>query len=117
MILPPNRHFSPLRQFLCCAKTLISHGAIPYLDVNIRGGLGRAKPDALQGSLDLLVLKMPTRRSRLHGYAIMSAIQRISADVLRVGEGSPTGPPPRGGVRLDSRGMDYQGHWPPRSRL
>src|SRR5256884_7260540 len=46
------------------------------------------KTDALQGSLDLLVLKILSRRSRLHGYAIMSAIQQISADVLRVEEGS-----------------------------
>ena len=45
------------------------------------------KTDALQGSLDLLVLKILSRRSR-HGYAIMSAIQDISADVLRVEEGS-----------------------------
>jgi transcriptional regulator len=46
------------------------------------------KTDALQGSLDLLVLKILSRRSRLHGYAIMSAIQDISAEVLRVEEGS-----------------------------
>src|SRR5215475_11554810 len=46
------------------------------------------KSDALQGSLDLLVLKILSRRSRLHGYAIMTAIQDISADVLRVEEGS-----------------------------
>lgn len=47
-----------------------------------------AKSDTLQGSLDLLVLKILARRSRLHGYAIMSAIQAISSDVLRVEEGS-----------------------------
>jgi PadR family transcriptional regulator len=44
------------------------------------------KTDALQGSLDLLVLKILSRRSRLHGYAIMSAIQ--GSEVLRVEEGS-----------------------------
>ena len=46
------------------------------------------KSDTLQGSLDLLVLKMLSRRPRLHGYAIMSAIQGISSEVLRVEEGS-----------------------------
>src|SRR5262245_47297443 len=46
------------------------------------------KPDSLQGSLDLLVLKILSRRRRLHGYAIMTAIQEISEDVLRVEEGS-----------------------------
>jgi PadR family transcriptional regulator, regulatory protein PadR len=46
------------------------------------------QPDALQGSLDLLVLKILSRRPRLHGYAIMSAIQDMSEDVLRAEEGS-----------------------------
>ncbi len=47
-----------------------------------------AKADALQGSLDLLVLKLLLRRPRLHGYAIMSAIRDTSEEVLRVEEGS-----------------------------
>ncbi len=47
-----------------------------------------AKPDSLQGSLDLLVLKILSRRPRLHGYAIMSAIRESSGDVLRADEGS-----------------------------
>ena len=46
------------------------------------------KPDSLQGSLDLLVLKILSRRPRLHGYAIMSAIKDWSGDVLRAEEGS-----------------------------
>jgi transcriptional regulator len=46
------------------------------------------KPDSLQGSLDLLVLKILSRRPGLHGYAIMNAIQEISSDVLRAEEGS-----------------------------
>jgi len=47
-----------------------------------------SKPDSLQGSLDLLVLKILSRRRRLHGYAIMYAVQDISREVLRVEEGS-----------------------------
>ena|ERR1051326_3346884 len=46
------------------------------------------RADALQGSLDLLVLKILSRRPRLHGYAIMTAIQGMSDDVLRAEEGS-----------------------------
>lgn len=46
------------------------------------------KTDSLQGSLDLLVLKILSRRPRLHGYAIMSAIEAMSKEVLRVEEGS-----------------------------
>ena len=45
-------------------------------------------PDTLQGSLDLLVLKILSRQPRLHGYAIMAAIQERSSDILRVEEGS-----------------------------
>ncbi len=47
-----------------------------------------SKTDALQGSLDLLVLKILSRRPGLHGYAIMAAIQEASEEVLRAEEGS-----------------------------
>jgi transcriptional regulator len=46
------------------------------------------KTDSLQGSLDLLVLKILSRQCRLHGYAIMSAIKQMSGEVLCVEEGS-----------------------------
>jgi PadR family transcriptional regulator PadR len=46
------------------------------------------KTDSLQGSLDLLVLKILSRRPGLHGYAIMTAIRDSSGDVLRADEGS-----------------------------
>jgi transcriptional regulator len=47
-----------------------------------------SKSDSLQGSLDLLVLKILSRRPRLHGYAIMTAIKDGSGDVLSAEEGS-----------------------------
>lgn len=46
------------------------------------------KPDTVLGSLDLVVLTILSRRPGLHGYALMTAIQTISKDVLRVEEGS-----------------------------
>ena len=46
------------------------------------------RQELLQGTLDLLVLKILSRRPRLHGYAIMTAIQDMSGDVLRAEEGS-----------------------------
>src|SRR6266513_3518990 len=46
------------------------------------------KSNTLQGSLDLLVLKILSRRAPLHGYAIMMAVEEISGEVLRVEEGS-----------------------------
>src|SRR6202040_3354128 len=46
------------------------------------------KPDSLQGSLDLLVLKILSRRPGLNGYALMMAIQDLSGEVPRAEEGS-----------------------------
>jgi transcriptional regulator len=46
------------------------------------------KTDSLQGSLDLLVLKILSRRPKLHGYAIMTAIKDSSGEVLNAEEGS-----------------------------
>jgi hypothetical protein len=46
------------------------------------------KPDSLQGTLDLLVLKILSRRPGLHGYALMTAITEMSQDVLRAEEGT-----------------------------
>jgi PadR family transcriptional regulator, regulatory protein PadR len=44
--------------------------------------------DRLQGTLDLLVLKTLASRGSIHGYAITTHIQGVSADSLRVEEGS-----------------------------
>jgi len=49
--------------------------------------LRRRKPDALQGTLDLLVLKVLSRGSH-HGYGIAADIEATSDDILRVEEGS-----------------------------
>lgn len=48
----------------------------------------RPRNDILQGTLGLLVLKALAAQGRMHGYAITSYIQRVSADSLRVEEGS-----------------------------
>ncbi len=56
--------------------------------LNIKYLIIMAKTDSLQGSLDLLVLKILSRRPRLHGYGIMSAIKESSGDVIRADEGS-----------------------------
>ena len=45
-------------------------------------------PALLQGTLDLLVLKCLAAQGRMHGYAITFHIQRVSAEQLRVEEGS-----------------------------
>ena len=48
----------------------------------------RPKNDILQGTLALLVLKTLSAQGRMHGYAITAYIQRASAELLRVEEGS-----------------------------
>jgi len=48
----------------------------------------RPKNDILQGTLTLLVLRALDAAGPMHGYAITSRIQRASADLLRVEEGS-----------------------------
>src|SRR3954463_8022595 len=50
--------------------------------------MAKQRNDILQGTLGLLVLKTLAGQKALHGYAITSHIQRVSADLLRVEEGS-----------------------------
>ncbi len=44
--------------------------------------------DRLQGTLDLLILKLLARSSSLHGYVIAQRIQQATGDYLRIEEGS-----------------------------
>ena len=48
----------------------------------------RQRNDILQGTLALLVLKTLSAQGPMHGYAITAYIQRASAELLRVEEGS-----------------------------
>ena len=48
----------------------------------------KPKNDILQGTLTLLVLRALEVAGPMHGYAVTSHIQRVSADLLRVEEGS-----------------------------
>ena len=50
--------------------------------------MGKKKNDILQGTLALLILKTLACGKRMHGYAITAYIQRVSAQSLRVEEGS-----------------------------
>ena len=47
-----------------------------------------ARNDALQGTLDLLVLKTLAQVGSMHGFGIALHIQQVSNDTLRVQEGS-----------------------------
>ena len=50
--------------------------------------MARTKNDILQGTLALLVLRTLDVTGPMHGYAITSHIQVVSAELLRVEEGS-----------------------------
>ncbi len=48
----------------------------------------KTRNDILQGPLALLVLKTLASNGRMHGYAITAHIKNVSANLLRVEEGS-----------------------------
>jgi transcriptional regulator len=50
--------------------------------------MNKQKNDILQGTLSLLILKALHSRGKMHGYALTGHIQKVSADLLRVEEGS-----------------------------
>jgi PadR family transcriptional regulator PadR len=50
--------------------------------------MSRQNNDVLQGTLSLLVLRALEVRGKMHGYALTSHIQKASAELLRVEEGS-----------------------------
>lgn len=50
--------------------------------------MGENKKDHLLGRLDLLVLRVLASGKSMHGYAIAERIERLSENVLQVGEGS-----------------------------
>jgi PadR family transcriptional regulator, regulatory protein PadR len=50
-------------------------------------GKQRSEGELVQGTLDMLILKTLVR-GPMHGYGIAQSIQQISAEVLRVEEGS-----------------------------
>ncbi len=50
--------------------------------------MGKSNNDILQGTLSLLVLRALQARGKMHGYALTGHIQKASAELLRVEEGS-----------------------------
>src|ERR1700722_15332257 len=50
--------------------------------------MARHPNDRLQGTLDLLILKVLARLGSLHGYVIAQRIQQATGEYLRIEEGS-----------------------------
>ena len=60
-----------------------------------------AKADVLQGTLDLMVLQTVATLGPLHGYAIASRLEQVSAGALRLNMGTLY----PGLMRLEQRGL------------
>jgi transcriptional regulator len=50
--------------------------------------MGEGKPDVLQGTLDLMVLKTLESMGPLHGYGIARRIEQVSGDALNMNQGT-----------------------------
>ena len=50
--------------------------------------MGESKPDVLQGTLDLMVLKTLESMDSLHGYGIARRIEQVSDDSLNLNQGT-----------------------------
>jgi PadR family transcriptional regulator PadR len=50
--------------------------------------MGDKKPDVLQGTLDLMVLKTLESMGPLHGYGIARRIEQVSGDELSLNQGT-----------------------------
>jgi transcriptional regulator len=50
--------------------------------------MGDGKPDVLQGTLDLMVLKTLESMGPLHGYGIARRIEQVSADEVLLNQGT-----------------------------
>ena len=50
--------------------------------------MGQTKAEVLQGTLDLMVLKILDAMGPMHGYGIARRIEQVSEDVLHLNEGT-----------------------------
>jgi PadR family transcriptional regulator PadR len=50
--------------------------------------MGQARAEVLQGTLDLMVLKILDSMGPMHGYGIARRLEQVSEDVLHLNEGT-----------------------------
>jgi PadR family transcriptional regulator PadR len=56
--------------------------------VNRRADVPENRPDVLQGTLDLMVLKTLESMGPLHGYGIARRVEQVSANTLSLNQGT-----------------------------
>jgi PadR family transcriptional regulator PadR len=66
---------------------LFTERRVLILPVYREKNMGRAKPDMIKGTLDMLILKILSLEP-MHGWGIGERIQQISRDALQVNQGS-----------------------------
>lgn len=78
-ILLPNQQNSP--------RLLPEEGQVRYSLVSVLGEHVTKSTDLLQGTVDLLILKVLSLEP-MHGWAIAQRVQQLSKDVLRLNQGA-----------------------------
>ena len=58
------------------------------MDAAKESSLNHARPEVLQGTLDLMILKALDVLGPLHGFGIARRLEQVSGDVLRLNEGT-----------------------------
>jgi PadR family transcriptional regulator PadR len=58
------------------------------VDAAKESGVNQTRPEVLQGTLDLMILKALDALGPLHGFGIARRLEQVSGDVLRLNEGT-----------------------------
>ena len=58
------------------------------MDAAKESGVNHTRPEVLQGTLDLMILKALDALGPLHGFGIARRLEQVSGDVLRLNEGT-----------------------------
>jgi PadR family transcriptional regulator PadR len=58
------------------------------VDAAKESGVNHTRPEVLQGTLDLMILKALDALGPLHGFGIARRLEQVSGDVLRLNEGT-----------------------------
>src|SRR5580658_9185302 len=76
-----------MREFSCCFPKGTVPSLVPVGNLKVDSRM-KAKPDVLQGTLALMVLKTLEVLGAQHGYGIARRIEQISGDLLAVNQGT-----------------------------
>ena len=93
-----SEQLTPHRLFICSQMEMLYSIGMPNKEPS--------KADVLQGTLDLMVLQTLETQGPLHGYAIASRLEQVSAGAVQLNMGTLY----PGLMRLEQRGF-IRGEW------